>query len=245
MEMNDIEEIEFVDSGAFAYIHKGNKKDKQIAIKEFKSVVLEKMPENFVQLEAEATESLSKIRFCPQFYGYGNNYILMEFIEGIPLDFLTGRTWHLEASYEEKYRLAVEIIKAVQSIHEKSWVHMDISKDNFVLENLEKRHYESLQKNTLHFTEKSKVRLIDFSFSREVPHGYSKLVEWCKKKGGMLGKRSYSSPERLKIKCKENPFQQDMFSLGVLLYKLFCVDKHPYIHNKSEEKRSKSQTTPF
>ncbi len=240
-----LEEIEFVDTGAFAYIHKGKKGDKQIAIKSFKPAVLEKMTENFVRLEAKATESLGKQKICPQFYGYGDSYILMEFIEGVPLDFSMSRLWHLEASYEEKYRLAVEIIKAVQSVHEKSWVHLDISTENFVIENLEKRDNESIQETTLHFTEKSRVRLIDFSFSRKAPHSYSKLIEWCKKKGGMLGKRSYCSPERLQLECKENPYQQDIFSLGVLLYKLFCLDKHPYIHNENEGKKKQITNNPF
>ncbi len=84
---------------------------------------------------------------------------------------------------------------ALQHMHEKGWVHLDIKPDNILM------------------NRSSEVRVIDFSLSEKIKGALGKMFGGRKEIGGTL---SYIAPESIK---KEAPSPQtDIYSLGITIY---------------------------
>lgn len=84
---------------------------------------------------------------------------------------------------------------ALQHMHEKGWVHLDIKPDNILM------------------NRSSEVRVIDFSLTEKLKGTFGKMFGGRKEIGGTL---SYIAPESIK---KESPTPQtDIYSLGITIY---------------------------
>lgn len=84
---------------------------------------------------------------------------------------------------------------ALQHMHEKGWVHLDVKPDNILM------------------NRSSEVRLIDFSLSQRIKGALGKMFGGKKEIGGTL---TYIAPETIR-KESATP-QTDIYSLGVTLY---------------------------
>ncbi|MEQ1828744.1 MAG: serine/threonine-protein kinase [Pirellula sp.] len=105
--------------------------------------------------------------------------------------------------------------EALYYLHSKGYVHCDIKPDNLLLS----RDYE--------------VKLIDFTISRKVKSGISKLFS---RKQKVEGTRSYMSPEQIRGFALDQ--RSDIYSMGCTLFEL-CTGKAPYTGNTPNDLLSK------
>ena len=131
-----------------------------------------------------------------------NILLIQELVNGISLrDFYNKEIRNQKNISEKKYNILTLIFKQIFSafdyIHKKNIFHRDIKLENILLT----KNYE--------------IKIIDFGFGLYNPRNYLQKF-FC-------GTPNYMAPEI--IMKKEYECQKaDMWSLGILLYKLFCAD---------------------
>jgi serine/threonine protein kinase len=113
-----------------------------------------------------------------------------------------------------RLKVIIELVKIINDLHHINIAHRDIKCDN-ILVKLPKIMGADI-----------KVVLIDFAFSKEVINN--------KKEYGRLGTVNYYSPE-LFFKGKYNPKDNDVWSLGVVIYILATKGYYPYLYPKGYE----------
>ncbi len=84
---------------------------------------------------------------------------------------------------------------ALQHMHERGWVHMDVKPDNILL------------------NRSSEVKLIDFSLTQKIKSGLGKLLGGSKSIGGTL---TYIAPETLRKEALTA--QTDIYSFGITIF---------------------------
>ncbi len=92
-------------------------------------------------------------------------------------------------------KLIDSLALALQHMHEKGWLHLDVKPDNVLL------------------NRSSEVRLIDFSLSQRIKSGLGKMFSGKKEAGGTL---TYVAPETIR-KDLLTP-QTDIYSFGILIF---------------------------
>jgi len=126
----------------------------------------------------------------------GTGYIVMEFVPGINLrDLLAVRG---PQAPELVGAIAVQTLDALAYLHDQKFVHRDISPDNLIL--------------TTTADGRPFVKLIDLGISKSLESGSTMTAT-----GQFLGKVHYASPEQF---GGELDGRSDLYSLGVVLYKL-------------------------
>ncbi len=125
----------------------------------------------------------------------GAPYIVMEFIQGKPLDKLiaSGETMTLI----ERLRIIEEVCRALGFAHQNTVIHRDVKPANiFVLPD-------------------GKAKLLDFGIARleRQEHGHTRA-------GHLIGTVPYMAPERLRGATLDG--RSDIFSTGVVLYQLIA-----------------------
>ena len=116
------------------------------------------------------------------------------------------------------YKLSTIIEQSCEALyyfHSKGFVHCDVKPDNLLLS----RDYE--------------VKLIDFTISKKIKKGLSKLFGG---KNKVEGTRSYMSPEQIRGHNMDE--RSDIYSMGCMIYELL-VGKAPYTGNTPNELLSK------
>lgn len=133
----------------------------------------------------------------------GTGYIVMEFVPGINLrDLLAVRG---PQPPELVGAIAVQALDALAYLHDQKFVHRDISPDNLIL--------------TTTADGRPFVKLIDLGISKSLDSGSTMTAT-----GQFLGKVHYASPEQF---GGEFDGRSDLYSLGVVLYKLL-TDAFPF-----------------
>ena len=133
-------------------------------------------------------------------------YLVMEYINGIPLIDILNNENKCNISQERATKLIIQIIKGVIYLHSKNICHRDIKLENILV-----------MKNDV-------IKIIDFGFAVKCNKDtYQKL--FC-------GTPSYMAPEILNKK-KYNPYYSDIWSLGVLFYAMI-YGKFPFDYNNKE-----------
>jgi serine/threonine-protein kinase len=126
---------------------------------------------------------------------YGVHYLVMEFVDGPPLDRLLaarGRLdWRLSA------RIAIQVARALRHAHRQGWIHRDVKPGNILL-----------------FRD-GRVRLTDFGIVKDIGSLKGFLVG-----GRRVGTAAYASPEQCLGK-RLGP-ATDVYSLGATLYHMVC-----------------------
>ena len=135
---------------------------------------------------------------------YTEKYILLiqELVNGISLrDYYNAEIRNQKSLSENKYKLLTlffkQIFSAFAHIHKKNIAHRDIKLENILL------------------TKNNEIKIIDFGFGMYNPRNYSQKF-FC-------GTPNYMAPEII-LKKEYNGEKADIWSLGVLVYKLFCAD---------------------
>jgi serine/threonine protein kinase len=142
--------------------------------------------------EARAVAALNHPHIC-QLYDIGPNYLVMEFVEGAPLE------GPLPLGKAIAY--AGEILDALDAAHRKGVVHRDLKPANILVS-------------------KQGVKLLDFGLAKQVaPVGSDGTVtRGLTVKGSILGTVQYMAPEQLQGKPVDA--RSDLFSFGCVLYEL-------------------------
>jgi hypothetical protein len=143
--------------------------------------------------EARAVALLNHPNICT-LHDVGPNYLVMEFIEGIPL------AGPLPLAQALKH--ASQICDALDAAHRKNIVHRDLKPANILVT-------------------KSGVKVLDFGLARigsPVLMNEATLTRALTAKGEILGTLHYMSPEQLQGREADAP--SDIFSFGLVLYEM-------------------------
>ena len=125
-------------------------------------------------------------------------FIVMEFIDGEPLDQKTRDT---PLALEDAVRLASQIAEALEQAHEKNIVHRDIKSANVMM------------------TKKGDAKVLDFGLAKTAQ---STMLT---RMGSTMGTIAYMSPEQ--ARGEEVDSRTDLWALGVVMYELI-TGRHPF-----------------
>jgi eukaryotic-like serine/threonine-protein kinase len=128
----------------------------------------------------------------------GQPYIVMEFVEGRPLNLLLGPL--AEVPLERLLDIGIQVAKALDYAHRNGVVHRDIKPSNILV------------------TPDGRAKIADFGIARL--EGTDLTQE-----GTSLGTPSYMSPEQFRGGAIDG--RSDIFSLGAVLYWM-CTGKKPF-----------------
>ncbi|HEX2460381.1 MAG TPA: protein kinase [Vicinamibacterales bacterium] len=163
---------------------------RRVAIK----VVSEEFSERFIG-EARAVGALNHPHICT-LYDIGPNYLVMEYLDGRPLQ----GPLPLESVRE----YALQIVDALDAAHRNGIVHCDLKPGNILLT-------------------KSGIKLLDFGLAKVVridPNGETQALGCATQAGFVVGTFPYMSPEQAEGRTVDE--RSDMFSFGTVLYELLA-----------------------
>jgi len=131
----------------------------------------------------------------------GRSYLVMEFVQGVAI---TSFIEQQHISLHQRLSLFVELCAAIQHAHNNGVVHRDLKPSNILV---------------TQSPEKAIVKVIDFGIAKmftEDDEEESNLT----KQGDLLGTPLYMSPEQIGAIGSHVDARTDVYSLGVLLYRL-------------------------
>jgi serine/threonine-protein kinase len=162
---------------------------RDVAIK----VSAEKFSERF-EREARAIAALNHPNIC-QLYDVGENYLVMELIQGTPLKG--------PLPLDKAVEYAGQILDALDAAHQKGITHRDLKPDNILVT-------------------KQGIKLLDFGLAKQhssaLKESDETLTQALTSQGQIVGTWQYLSPEQLQ--GKEADACSDLFSFGCVLYEL-------------------------
>ncbi|EKD27205.1 MAG: putative serine/threonine protein kinase [uncultured bacterium] len=126
---------------------------------------------------------------------------IMEYIEGTALDEYVKEN---KLDYSEILKLMIPICKGIAKAHSKGIIHRDLKPSNIIV------------------TREGEPKILDFGLAKVInetaelnnPNPHTQ-------EGTIIGSGPYMSPEQAKGAVTEIDIRSDIFSLGVILYKLF------------------------
>ncbi len=144
-------------------------------------------------------------------------YIISEFLTGVTLDkVLEGKCldyegneipfaadlWHRYRQNREETATFIikQILSGIVPLHDNGYLHRDIDPSNIMV------------------TADGKIKLIDFGIAQKVEQLDS--VDSQQKDGAFVGKVEYAAPELIEGKVSAQDFSTDIYSVGVLFYRL-------------------------
>ena len=147
------------------------------------------------ELEATAIAAFNHPNIC-QVYDVGENYLVMELVEGKPL--------RQTKNLHELIKLAVQIADGLAAAHKKGFVHRDLKPDNILV------------------TNDGRVKILDFGLAKpcaaEPDDTRITSVE-----GVLAGTPAYMSPEQ--AQGVDLDWRSDQFSFGLILYELLAGER--------------------
>src|SRR5271155_1654291 len=150
----------------------------------------QKFSERF-EREARAIAALNHPNIC-QIYDVGPDYLVMEFVEGAPLEG--------PLPLEKTVEYAGQILDALDAAHQKGIIHRDLKPANILVT-------------------KQGIKLLDFGLAkRAVRLSEDDSTKVLTGQGQIVGTLQYMSPEQLQ--GKEADARSDLFSFGCVLYEL-------------------------
>src|SRR5271170_6975336 len=179
-----------IGAGGMGEVYRANdpRLNRDVAIK----VSASQFSERF-EREAKAIASLNHPHIC-QIYDVGANYLVMEFIEGTPLQG--------PLPLEQALLYGVQICDALDAAHKKNITHRDLKPANILVT-------------------ASGVKLLDFGLAKvgtPLNAGEGTMTLALTGKGEILGTFQYMSPEQ--INGQEAGPESDIFSFGLVLYEM-------------------------
>jgi serine/threonine-protein kinase len=141
--------------------------------------------------EARAVAALNHPHIC-QLYDVGPDYLVMEFVEGTPLEG--------PLPLEKAVECAGQILDALDAAHQKGITHRDLKPDNILVT-------------------KQGIKLLDFGLATQaVRIDDDDRTKVFSVQGELVGTLHYMSPEQLQNKKVDA--RSDLFSFGCVLYEL-------------------------
>ncbi|MEM8735078.1 MAG: serine/threonine-protein kinase, partial [Planctomycetota bacterium] len=133
----------------------------------------------------------------------GNPYFVMELVKGMPMDQYCNQR---KLGLDDRLRLMLPVCRAVQHAHQKAIIHRDLKHSNILVgEN----------------DSKPIPKVIDFGLAKAMDNRQS-LTDTTvyTEYGKVVGTIAYMSPEQADSKEVDIDTRSDIYSLGVVLYKL-------------------------
>jgi len=131
----------------------------------------------------------------------GRPYFVMEYVEGIPITQYCDKH---KLSIEERLHLFLHVCEAVRHAHQKGIIHRDIKPSNILV---------SIKDN------QAVPKIIDFGIAKALTQSLTERTLYTEQ-GQFIGTPAYMSPEQVEITTQGVDTQTDIYSLGVVLYKL-------------------------
>jgi eukaryotic-like serine/threonine-protein kinase len=128
--------------------------------------------------------------------GQNRPYLIMEYVEGLPLDRYCDQN---ALSVDERLKLFETVLRAVQYAHENLVIHRDLKPDNILV------------------TNDGTVKILDFGIAKMIDLQAESSIDITKT---LTVTPRYSAPEQ--IAEKKITTSADIYSLGVLFYRLIC-----------------------
>ncbi|MBK5295111.1 MAG: protein kinase, partial [Acidobacteriia bacterium] len=163
--------------------------DRIVAVKVSKANFTERF-----EREARAIGALNHPNIC-QLYDVGTNYLVLEYVEGIPLKG--------PLPLEKALEYAGQIVNALDAAHSKQITHRDLKPANILVT----RHG---------------IKLLDFGLAKQVTPiqaGDATLTELTQH-GQIVGTPHYMAPEQLQGKPADA--RSDIFAFGCVLYEMLA-----------------------
>jgi serine/threonine protein kinase len=173
----------------------------------------ERFSERF-EREARAIAALNHPNIC-QIYDVGENYLVMELIDGEPIA--------RPDSTRKLLDQAVQIADGLSAAHAAGIVHRDLKPANILI--------TSAQSG-----DPGRVKILDFGLAKSAaddPAPDATRTIGITDPGTTVGTIAYMSPEQARGQTKLAP-QSDQFSLGLVLYEL-CAGKPAFVRGSSAE----------
>ncbi|MEM7100940.1 MAG: protein kinase [Pseudomonadota bacterium] len=195
---------EYVGAGAMAHVYKAYDPDidRSVALKVLKQehCVEEEHTNRFIR-EGQAAGALTHPNIVT-IHDVGrlddSPYIMMEFLEGRPLNEMLQERSRL--SVKETIKIVLQIADALDYAHKRGIVHRDVKPDNVVVD------------------DQLGVKIADFGIAR-----FSSTLSETTQAGMILGTPRYMSPEQAAGESVDG--RSDLFSLGVILYEMLTGHK--------------------
>jgi eukaryotic-like serine/threonine-protein kinase len=143
-----------------------------------------------------------------QIYDVGENYIVMEFVEGDPV--------RPPDTVRKLLDIAVQIADGLAAAHKAGFIHRDLKPDNILL------------------TKEGRAKILDFGLAKqaEASAGETTRTIAITDPGSVLGTVAYMSPEQ--ARGQELDARSDQFSFGLILYEL-AAGKRAFVRDSSAE----------
>ncbi|UCG59596.1 MAG: protein kinase [Phycisphaerales bacterium] len=131
----------------------------------------------------------------------GQPYFVMEYVKGIPI---TEHCDRYKLTIEDRLKLFLPVCEAIQHAHQKGIIHRDIKSSNVQV-----------------CTQGERVipKIIDFGVVKALTQPLTERA-LVTEQGQMVGTPEYMSPEQADMTNQDIDTRTDIYSLGVLLYKL-------------------------
>jgi serine/threonine protein kinase/Tol biopolymer transport system component len=184
--------------------------DRTVAIKVSQTQFTERF-----EREARAVAALNHPNVC-QLYDVGENYLVMEFVDGAPIS--------RPDSTRKLLDQAVQIADGLSAAHAAGIVHRDLKPANILITSPQSK-------------DPGRVKILDFGLAKSAADD-SKTDEATRTAaitdaGTTVGTIAYMSPEQARGLARLTP-QSDQFSFGLVLYEL-CAGKRAFARDSSAE----------
>ncbi|UCG55742.1 MAG: protein kinase [Phycisphaerales bacterium] len=131
----------------------------------------------------------------------GRPYFAMEYIKGVPV---TDHCDHQKLTIEQRLKLFLQVCDAIQYAHQKGIIHRDIKPSNIQV------RFQG---------DRAIPKIIDFGVAKALSQPLTDRT-LVTEHGQVIGTPEYMSPEQADIANQDIDTRTDIYSLGVLLYKL-------------------------
>ena len=202
--------VEAIGQGGMGAVYRARdtRLGRDVAIK----VSNQKFSERF-EREARVISSLNHPKIC-HLYDVGDNYLLMELVEGQTLSARIKKEGAIPL--DESLNIAHQISAALEAAHEKGIIHRDLKPGNVMIE------------------EDGSVKVLDFGLAKVAPTAQSAsdnpdpelsptLSMAATEAGVVLGTAAYMSPEQARGKPVDK--RADIWAFGVVLYEMVTGHK--------------------